>query len=163
MPLSLPRADWLLSLEVGEHIQSRHEAMVMRNLHAHNCRGLILSWGEIGKAGVGHVNNHSPAYLRQLLEELGYQWNEEATLALRAHRSKSTGQVPMILFDYRKLFGMATNGIAVPRGQYRIGVRNVSRAWWWLTAQVFERRVPVRGEGCTRTPPQTRGIYGSHA
>ena len=46
IPLSLPRTDWLMSLEVGEHIPSRFEASVIRNLHAHNCRGVILSWAK---------------------------------------------------------------------------------------------------------------------
>ena len=48
VPLSLPRADWVLSLEVGEHIPSMHEAMLFRNLHLHNCRGVVLSWAVPG-------------------------------------------------------------------------------------------------------------------
>ena len=38
-------SDWVLSLEVGEHVPSRYEDMYLRNLHAHNCKGIILSWG----------------------------------------------------------------------------------------------------------------------
>lgn len=38
IPLALPRADWVLSLEVGEHVPREHEMMVVRNLHAHNVR-----------------------------------------------------------------------------------------------------------------------------
>ena len=55
MPLSF-RADWVLSLEVGEHVPPAHEMMYLRNLHAHACQGLVLSWAYLGKYGVGHVN-----------------------------------------------------------------------------------------------------------
>ena len=36
--LALPRADWVVSLEVAEHIPRTHEWAVLRNLHAHACR-----------------------------------------------------------------------------------------------------------------------------
>ena len=62
-PLSLPRADWVMSLEVGEHVPNEHEQMLVRNLHAHNCRGVLLSWAYPGKWGVGHVNNHGSGYV----------------------------------------------------------------------------------------------------
>jgi len=44
LPLNLPVADWVLSLEVGEHIPHEHEHMMVRNLHAHNTKGILLSW-----------------------------------------------------------------------------------------------------------------------
>ena len=59
MPLELPKADWVLSLEVGEHVPSNYEqAMLIRNLHHHNRKGVILSWSVIGQGGHSHVNNH---------------------------------------------------------------------------------------------------------
>lgn len=72
LPLDLPKADWVLSLEVGEHIPSTHEGMVIRNLHHHNCKGVILSWGVVGQRGHSHVNNHSNNYIISLFKELGY-------------------------------------------------------------------------------------------
>jgi tryptophanyl-tRNA synthetase len=44
IPLSLPRKDWVFSLEVGEHIPHQFEGMVLRNFHAHNCKGIVMSW-----------------------------------------------------------------------------------------------------------------------
>lgn len=41
-PLSLPKADWVMSLEVGEHIPNQYEGMFLRNLHHHNCRGMYV-------------------------------------------------------------------------------------------------------------------------
>lgn len=44
IPLALPRADWVVSLEVGEHVPREHTLMFIRNLHAHNRCGVLLSW-----------------------------------------------------------------------------------------------------------------------
>ncbi len=57
---------------------------MIRNLHAHNTKGMILSWARIGQPGHGHVNNHSSQYLVKLLDELGYDYDEAASVALRA-------------------------------------------------------------------------------
>ena len=48
------RWDWILSLEVAEHIPHEFEAAFVGNLHRHNRQGIILSWGN--QAGHGHVN-----------------------------------------------------------------------------------------------------------
>ena len=73
MPLELPKADWVLSLEVGEHVPSNYEqAMLIRNLHHHNRKGVILSWSVIGQGGHSHVNNHSNDYIISLFNKLGY-------------------------------------------------------------------------------------------
>lgn len=83
MPLSLPRTDYVLSLEVGEHIPREHEFMYVRNLHAHNCRGIALSWANIEQMGVAHVNTHSRKYLRTLFASLGYVHSANVSRALR--------------------------------------------------------------------------------
>ena len=37
IPLNLPVTNWVMSFEVGGHIPSHLEGMMIRNLHAHNC------------------------------------------------------------------------------------------------------------------------------
>ena len=59
--LALPKADWVVALEVAEHVPNMHEEQLVRNLHAHACRGVILSWAILGQAGTSHVNNHDKA------------------------------------------------------------------------------------------------------
>ena len=83
LPLSLPRADWVMSLEVGEHLASRLEPHYVRNLVAHARKGIVLSWANLGQPGYGHINNHSPAYLSALFSELGFQRHPNITRTLR--------------------------------------------------------------------------------
>jgi len=59
--------------------------MVVRNLHVHNKCGLILSWAPLDRYGLSHINNHDPAYIRTLFEELGYHVDNAFTDVLRAH------------------------------------------------------------------------------
>ena len=73
-----------MSLEVGEHVPHRHEMMVIRNLHAHNAKGLILSWAKLGQRGKSHINTHSMQYLLKIFTELGYDYDEAASMAIRA-------------------------------------------------------------------------------
>ena len=77
MPLSLPKADWILSLEVGEHLPPEWEFMYLRNLHAHQYRGIIGSWAKLGQLGTGHINNHRREYVTNRFTELGYLPNIE--------------------------------------------------------------------------------------
>eukprot|EP00985_Skeletonema_marinoi_P004395 scaffold1921_cov140-Skeletonema_marinoi.AAC.3 len=82
-PLNNPVTDWVLSLEVGEHIPSKYEGMFIRNLHRHNCKGIILSWGILGQTGHNHINNHSNDYLNAVFVELGYMRDSELETLLR--------------------------------------------------------------------------------
>eukprot|EP00977_Amphora_coffeiformis_P020181 scaffold7995_cov173-Amphora_coffeaeformis.AAC.11 len=41
--LNLPQEDWVLSLEVGEHVPNKFEGILLRNIHRRNCRGIVLS------------------------------------------------------------------------------------------------------------------------
>jgi hypothetical protein len=89
VPLSLPRADWVLSLEVGEHVHHSYEGMEIRNIHAHNKKGIILSWAILGQGGYQHVNCHSEKYLVNIFTELGYIYDVEQTKAFREAKNVS--------------------------------------------------------------------------
>ena len=83
LPLSLPRAHWVLSIDTGEHVPREHEMMFIRNLHAHACVGVIISWASLAQGGSGHVNVHSTRYVQEGFEELGYALDEPLTQLLR--------------------------------------------------------------------------------
>lgn len=95
MPISIAPADWVISLEVGEHVPNKFEAMVVRNLHKHNCKGVILSWAVLGQGGHSHVNCHSNTYVIDLFRDLGYV--EDMALKQKFRGSKHEGQYEWFL------------------------------------------------------------------
>ena len=106
LPLSLRRADWVVSLEVGEHVPNAHEGMVVRNLHAHNCFGVLLSWAALGQVGHQHVNNHRQAYVVETLEGLGYFYDEPRSQAMRANMTLPWLRKNLMLFRrWRRVTG----------------------------------------------------------
>ena len=81
LPLALPKADWVVSLEVGEHVPREHEMMYLRNLHAHACRGVVLSWACYG--GHQHVNRRPNEYVIRTFEQLGYRYDAHTSHEMR--------------------------------------------------------------------------------
>ena len=95
LPLSLPRADWVLSLEVGEHLPHALEPTFVRNLHAHACKGIIVSWADLGQVGTGHINNHNASYVSRLFTDLGYTRHEGLIRMLRTSGRKVDERLPL--------------------------------------------------------------------
>eukprot|EP00435_Cladocopium_sp_Y103_P012755 s634_g3.t1 len=83
--------DWVLCLEVAEHIPPEHEEQFLENLGKHASEGLILSWAPPGIEGEGHVNCQELEESRKRVEALGFYQDVGATVALR-----ETSQVPWI-------------------------------------------------------------------
>lgn len=73
IPQYLGEYDWVLSLEVGEHIPAEYEDIFIDNLHRHNRQGVVLSWAVPGQGGDGHVNCRSNEYIIDKFEALGYE------------------------------------------------------------------------------------------
>lgn len=82
---NLPVADWVLSLEVGEHINHNMEDQYIHNLHMSNRKGIILSWGILRQKGLAHINNHSPRYIINRFKRLGYTYDNRTTTELRSN------------------------------------------------------------------------------
>lgn len=79
LPMNIPRSDWAMSLNVGEYTPSTVEGMVIRNLTANNCKGIILSWKTPDQPGIGHVNLHNNQYLINIFSKLGYRFDDVDT------------------------------------------------------------------------------------
>ncbi len=82
-PANIPMNDWVISLDVGQYIPSNFEGNYIRNLHAHNCRGVILSWETPEQPGKGRVNLHNNDYLIRIFSELGYAYDRLMTTIFR--------------------------------------------------------------------------------
>lgn len=79
--------DWVLSLEVGEHIPFEYEDIFIYNLHRHNKYGIVLSWAVEGQGGDGHVNCHNNDYIIKKFTDLGYTLDDVWTDIIRSKAS----------------------------------------------------------------------------
>ncbi|XP_042862656.1 uncharacterized protein LOC122247429 [Penaeus japonicus] len=85
-PIHLGRKyDWVLSLEVAEHIPKKYEANFIENLIRHACKGIILSWAVPGQPGHHHVNCQPMSYVKKLFESRGFKSNNTAQNLSRTH------------------------------------------------------------------------------
>ena len=55
-PVVLGEFNWVMSIEVGEHIPHQFENSFILNLVTHAAKGLVLSWAHVGQWGIGHIN-----------------------------------------------------------------------------------------------------------
>eukprot|EP00421_Protoceratium_reticulatum_P065289 CAMPEP_0168423136 /NCGR_PEP_ID=MMETSP0228-20121227/34152_1 /TAXON_ID=133427 /ORGANISM="Protoceratium reticulatum, Strain CCCM 535 (=CCMP 1889)" /LENGTH=509 /DNA_ID=CAMNT_0008437087 /DNA_START=1 /DNA_END=1529 /DNA_ORIENTATION=- len=85
-PLNLWRKfDWVLCLEVAEHIPPDLTGVFLRNLDEHVSEGLILSWARPGLQGLGSVNPQSEGQVLQLLaQHTSLHPDQELTSKVRA-------------------------------------------------------------------------------
>lgn len=79
--------DWVLSLEVGEHLPKKYERTFIENLHRHNKKGIILSWAVKGQGGKGHFNEQNNDYIKSVMAQYGYINDLAAETALRQRAS----------------------------------------------------------------------------
>ena len=75
----LPRYDWVLSMEVLEHIPTQYETVVMDNIDRAAGHGVVLSWAVPGQGGFHHVNNRSPTYVNETMSSRGFSLDKEAS------------------------------------------------------------------------------------
>ena len=69
----LPFYDWVISMEVAEHIPKEFEQIFIDNLTRHAKEGIILSWSVIGQEGHSHVNNQDLPYVEEQLKRRGFK------------------------------------------------------------------------------------------
>lgn len=75
--------DLVFSIEVGEHIPSRHENTFLDNLARNSRKYIILSWAVEGQPGNVHVNCRPNSYIIARMKERGFGLNTPAGNYLR--------------------------------------------------------------------------------
>ncbi|XP_059177312.1 uncharacterized protein LOC131956750 isoform X2 [Physella acuta] len=80
---NLPIFDWVISVEVGEHIPAKFEDIYLDNLARHAREGIVLSWAVPGQGGLSHVNNKPLEAVVQQLKVRGFEINLDAGAPLR--------------------------------------------------------------------------------
>ena len=78
LDLSIPHKfdkpyDWVMSIEVGEHLPKKFEDIYMENLHNNNVTGILMSWARKGQGGRGHFNEQNNDYIKSKMIALGYE------------------------------------------------------------------------------------------
>ena len=79
----LPRYDWVMCLEVIEHIPKVHETTVLDNIVRPATEGIVFSWAIHYQPGYGHVNPREPDYVNRTMSRRGLIVDEPATSRLR--------------------------------------------------------------------------------
>ena len=79
----LPLYDWVISLEVAEHIPRQYESVYIDNIVRHAKEGVIISWAVPGQGGFFHINNRPLDYVINMFDRLGFYYDEKASTELR--------------------------------------------------------------------------------
>jgi len=79
----LPLYDWVVSLEVAEHIPQQYESVYIDNIVRHAKEGVILSWAVPGQPGFKHINNRPLDYILDMFDRLGFDLDEKASTKLK--------------------------------------------------------------------------------
>ncbi|NGX28180.1 MAG: hypothetical protein K940chlam1_00355 [Candidatus Anoxychlamydiales bacterium] len=79
--------DWVVSLEVGEHLPKEHEKTFLDNIVKHARNGIVLSWAKKGQGGLGHVNEQNNDYIEAKLLERNWKRDFQAEENLRLSTS----------------------------------------------------------------------------
>ena len=79
----LPLYDWIISLEVAEHIPNKYESIYIDNVVRHAKDGVVLSWAVPGQGGYQHINNRPFDYVVSLMDRLGFSHDPPASEVLK--------------------------------------------------------------------------------
>ena len=80
-------ADWVLSLEVGEHIPSGNATNTfVYNLQHHSKKGIVVSWAVPGQGGHHHINNMDADGVLSLFS--GFEFDAALSMTLRQEASR---------------------------------------------------------------------------
>ncbi len=66
------KADWVLCLEVGEHIPAKYADQLLDNICSTAEKGVIMSWAIPGQDGLGHINCRTNHWVEKQMEKRGF-------------------------------------------------------------------------------------------
>mmetsp|Transcript_43012 Transcript_43012/g.100789 ORF Transcript_43012/g.100789 Transcript_43012/m.100789 type:complete len:545 (-) Transcript_43012:1051-2685(-) len=81
-PLRAP-ADWVFSIEVGEHIPQEFEQTFLANVVDNARIGVVLSWANLHQGGVGHVNLRPREWVIEQMASRGLHHDATQSAALQ--------------------------------------------------------------------------------
>ena len=96
--ITIPSADCVLCLEVGEHIPKKFEKILINNLSKSTSNLLILSWAIEGQLGEGHINCKNNDYIKNIFQSQGYKNISEYEKYLREESTLSWFKNTIMVF-----------------------------------------------------------------
>jgi SAM-dependent methyltransferase len=81
-PFHLPKFDWVISIEVAEHVPPQYEDQLMLNFVNHARKGVIISWATPGQNGIGHFNEKTKADVKKLFQAHSFHFCDDLTEVL---------------------------------------------------------------------------------
>ena len=77
------QVDWVLSLEVGNHIPEDFECVFLDNIYKTAKKGVIISWATPRQKGPGQLNKQDNSYIISKFTENGFTYDSKSTERLR--------------------------------------------------------------------------------
>jgi len=97
------KLDWVLCLELGEHIPEKYESALLHNCVSNSAEGIVMSWAIPGQNGRGHVNCRSNEYVKEKLDLLGYDNDEDTQSELRSASTLPWFKNTLMVFNKRSV------------------------------------------------------------
>jgi hypothetical protein len=100
--------DWVLSIEVGEHIPSEYADNYILNVLYGARSGILLSWAIPGQRGRNHINCQSPEWVIETVHRLSDNWIVDYDQIMTSRSIAGVGWNQKLLVFRRK--GVSTTG-----------------------------------------------------
>jgi len=75
--------DYVVCLEVAEHIPLEYQDIFVENLVKHTDFYLVISWAVEGQGGDGHINEQNEDYVLNLFKNKNMSYNKEVSDFIR--------------------------------------------------------------------------------
>ena len=98
----LPVYDWIICLEVVEHIPLQHDSAFIDNIVRHAKAGVVLTWAVPGQTGNSDVINRPFEYVNNLFENAGFKHNQADSQKLK--EAATLGYLKSNIYVYRRVF-----------------------------------------------------------
>ena len=91
--------DFVLCLEIGEHIPKKYEQVFIDNVCEFVSKDLVLSWGIPGQGGTGHFNEQPNEYIVAEFEKRGLKFDKKKSQVLRDISTKGWFKNTIMVFE----------------------------------------------------------------
>ena len=89
-------ADWVMSLETGEHIPPHRVSTFIQNIALHARVGIVCSWAPPGQHGTGHVSCMPRADVVAAFNQFGFSFS--ARMTRRLSKASSLAHIKKNIF-----------------------------------------------------------------